>query len=361
MSAGPGVDRPYDVLVIGAGQAGLAVARELSRTGLSYVVLDAQEGVGAAWRHAWDSLRLFSPARWSSLPGFLMPGGEEEYPRRSEVIAYLAEYERRYGLNILRPVRVQAVTRNGEGFRVETSRAPFQARFVVSATGTWDAPWIPEVAGRAEFRGQQVHSAFYRRPQAFAGQRVVVVGGGNSGAQILAEVSKAADTIWATLAPPTFLPDDVDGRVLFDVATQRYRARQAGLAFSAPSLGDIVMVPGVREARERGVLHARAMFTRMTGTGVVWPDGHEQDLDAVIWCTGFRPALGHLRPLGVVGPGGRVQVQGTHSVREPGLWLVGYGNWTGFASATLIGVGRSARTTVAEIRDAAGQQHPAEN
>ena len=334
------------------------MARELSRTGLSYVVLDAQEGMGAAWRHAWDSLRLFSPARWCSLPGFLRPGGDEDYPRRDEVLAYLAEYERRYRLNVQRPVRVRAVTRERGGFRAETSRALFRARFVVSATGTWDAPLIPDVAGRAEFCGQQLHSARYRRPQDFAGQRVVVVGGGNSGAQILAEVSKVADTTWATLTAPSFLPDNVDGRVLFDVATQRYRAQQAGVVLGAPSLGDIVMVPGVREARERGALHGRVMFTRMTGTGVVWPDGDGQDVDAVIWCTGFRPALGHLAPLGVVGPEGRVQVQGTRSVQEPRLWLVGYGNWKGFASATLIGVGRSARATVGEIRDAAAGQRP---
>lgn len=177
----------------------------------------------------------------------------------------------------------------------------------------------------------------------------MIVGGGNSGAQILAEVAKVTDVAWATLTPPSFLPDDVDGRVLFDVATQRYRAQQAGQAFQVSSLGDIVMVPCVREARDWGVLYAREMFTRMTETGVVWPDGTEEAFDAVIWCTGFRPALGHLAPLGVLEADGRVQVNGTRAVKEPHLWLVGYGNWTGYASATLIGVGRSARATVAEI------------
>lgn len=345
----------FDVIVIGAGQAGLAVARELSRTALSSVVLDAQDGPGASWRHAWDSLRLFSPARWSSLPGFLMPGGESEYPRREEVIAYLTEYERRYALNVRRPVRVKAVTREGEGFRLATSLGEDHARFVVSATGTWDAPFIPDIPGRDAFRGVRIHSAFYRTPGPFTGQRVAIIGGGNSGAQILAEVSKVADATWVTLTPPSFLPDDVDGRVLFDVATQRYRAQQAGEAFRVPSLGDIVMVPSVREARERGVLHAREMFTRMTETGVVWPDGTEEAFDAVIWCTGFRPSLGHLAPLGVLEADGRVQVEGTRAVKESRLWLVGYGNWTGFASATLIGVGRSARATVGELRKAAGQ------
>ncbi|WP_027483268.1 ArsO family NAD(P)H-dependent flavin-containing monooxygenase [Deinococcus pimensis] len=343
-----------DVVVIGAGQAGLAVGRELARADLGSVVLDAQDGPGGAWRHGWDSLRLFSPAKWSSLPGVPMPGGEDTYPARDEVIAYLAAYEERYGLDVRRPVRVEAVERDGEALRVTTDRGAWRAGAVVSATGTWDAPIVPDLPGRENFRGVQLHSSRYRSPGAFAGKRVVVVGGGNSGAQILAEVSMVAHASWATLTPPAFLPDDVDGRALFDVATRRYRAEQAGEAFRAPSLGNVVMVPGVREARERGVLRARAMFTRMTPSGVVWPDGQEEAVDAVIWCTGFRPALSHLRPLGVLDTDGRVRVDGTRSVLEPRLWLVGYGQWTGFASATLIGVGRGARATAQEIRAALG-------
>ncbi|HEX8904579.1 MAG TPA: hypothetical protein VF771_07040, partial [Longimicrobiaceae bacterium] len=150
-----------------------------------------------------------------------------------------------------------------------------------------------------------------------------------------------------------FLPDEVDGRYLFDYATALYRARQQGREPPPQaSLGDIVMVPPVVEARGRGVLRAVPPFSRFTEMGVVWPDGREERIDAVIWCTGFRPALEHLRPLGVMEPDGRVRTDGTRSVHEPLLWLVGYGNWTGFASATLIGVGRSARETVRQIEAA---------
>jgi hypothetical protein len=115
------------------------------------------------------------------------------------------------------------------------------------------------------------------------------------------------------------------------------------------------MVEPVREARDRGALASVRPFTSFTETGVVWPDGREEAVDAVIWCTGFRPALGHLDPLGVVEPGGRVLVAGTRAVKEPRLWLVGYGDWTGFASATLIAVGRTARATVREISPAIGR------
>jgi cation diffusion facilitator CzcD-associated flavoprotein CzcO len=342
--------RTVDVVVIGGGQAGLALGFYLRRSGLSYVILDAQPGPGGAWRGAWESLRLFSPARWSSLPGWLMPGGDDEYPTRADVLAYLAEYERRYALPIERPVRVAAVRPDRGALLVEASTGSWTARAVVSATGSWSDPLVPEIPGQDLYRGSTLHSGEYRSPAPFAGRRAVVVGGGNSGAQITAELSLVADVTWATLAPPTFLPDHVDGRYLFEQATARYRALQQGRTPDPPrSLGDIVAVPGVHAARERGALRSVPMFTRFTRDGVVWPDGRESGEDAVIWCTGFRAALAHLSPLGVTDAQGRIDVRGTRSVVEPRLWLVGYGEWTGYASATLIGVGRSARATVDEI------------
>lgn len=355
-SAAGNADDAADVVVIGGGQAGLAAGYYLRRTGLSFVVLDAQEGPGGAWLHAWTSLRLFSPARFSSLPGWMMPvradAATDEYPTRDEVLDYLRRYEARYALPVRRPVRVTGVHRTeGEHrFRVDTDAGGWRARAVVSATGSWRKPFIPEYPGRSAFGGRQLHSAHYRSPDPFRGMRVLVVGGGNSGAQILAEVSRVADATWVTLEPPTLLPDHVDGRYLFDQATARYRARKEGREPPPQaSLGDIVMVDSVREARERGVLRSVRPFERLTRGGVVWPGGRAEAVDAILWCTGFRPALDHLAPLGVLGPDGRVAVKGTRSVSEPRLWLVGYGEWTGFASATLIGVGRSARATAEEI------------
>jgi putative flavoprotein involved in K+ transport len=339
-----------DVLVVGGGQAGLAVGYYLRRSGLDFAILDAQEAPGGAWRHGWESLRLFSPARWSSLPGRLMSGGTDEYPTRDELLEYLADYEQRYQLPMERPVRVLEVAREDDSFLLRTSAGDRRARAVVSATGTWEAPQIPDVPGSEQFDGIQLHSAHYRGPEKIAGMRVIVVGGGNSGAQILAELSRVAQTTWVTLSPPVFLPDHIDGRYLFEQATELYRAKQEGRAPPPQAdLGDIVMVAPVRDARERGVLHDVRPFTHFTRDGVVWPDGTETAADAVIWCTGFRAARPHLAPLGVVDTAGRVAVNGTRSVAEPRLWLVGYGNWTGFASATLIGVGRTARSTVEEI------------
>ncbi|WP_372728674.1 ArsO family NAD(P)H-dependent flavin-containing monooxygenase [Nocardioides sp.] len=352
-------------VVVGAGQAGLATSFYLRRAGLvpgdDFVVLDAAESPGGAWPRMWERLRLFSPSTASSLPGWMMPPWDDRthgYPPRAHVVGYLTEYEKRYSLSVLRPHRVLAVRRADEDpdgdLVVEASTSRIATRAVVSATGTWESPFRPSIAGSDLFAGLQLHAADYRRPEDLAGRRVVVVGGGNSAAQIVAEVSTTATTTWVTRRPPRFLPDDVDGRDLFAAATARLRALDEGREHGGVGgLGDIVMVPEVREARDRGVLdEVRPMFSRMTPTGVAWPDGREELADVVIWCTGFRPALRHLAPLGLRGPDGRVAVDGpsgTQAVEEPRVFLVGYGDWTGPASATLVGVGPSARATAAAV------------
>lgn len=346
-------------MVIGAGQSGLAVGYYLRRTGLSFVLLDAEDGPGGAWQHGWQSLRLFSPAKWSSLPGWIMSGGEDYYPTVQEFLDYLTEYERRYQLPVQRPVQVLAVRRDTDRLVVETGAGTWRARAVVSATGSGRGPYIPDIPGRDEFRGEQIHSVEYRTPLDFLGQRVLIVGGANSGVQIYAEVSQVADTSWVVRREPHFLPDYMDGRYLFDRATERYQARLEGKPVDERvNFNSIVMLPPVIEARERGVLTTVPMFTRMTPTGVVWPDGSEEEIDTIIWCTGFRYVLDHLRPLGIVTPDNTVETEGTRATSEPRLWLVGYGEWTGYASATIIGVGRTARATVNEIVEASQAWQP---
>ena len=343
-----------DVVVIGGGQSALATAYFLRRTGLSFVLLDAEVAPGGAWQHAWRSLRLFSPSTWSSIAGRQMPPKADGYPTRDDVIDYLVDYEQHYKIPVERPTWVDTVREEGERLRVSGGSRQWLAQAVVSATGTWRHPFVPPYEGEVQFGGEQLHSADYVEPAPFAGKRVLIIGGGNSGAQILAEVSKVASVTWITLEPPNFLADDVDGRVLFARATERFKAQQEARIVAVPvgGLGDIVMVPPVKEARERGVLRSVRPFDRFTRTGVVWSDGKQERIDVVIWCTGFRPALAHLGALDVVEPDGRVVVNGTRSVKRPNLWLVGYGDWTGAASATLIGVTRTARSTVVEIQAA---------
>ncbi|MFJ7772375.1 ArsO family NAD(P)H-dependent flavin-containing monooxygenase [Streptomyces sp. NPDC097107] len=343
-----------DVVVVGGGQAGLAAGYHLRRQGLGHVVLDADAAPGGSWQHMWDSLHLFSPADHSSLPGRLMPARPgESYPDAGHVVDYLTDYEKRYDLPVQHGSRVEAVRRDGDRLLVEADSGTWRARAVISATGTWSRPFLPAVPGRSVFTGRQLHTVNYRRPAAFAGRRVIVVGGGNSGAQIASDLALngQVEVTWVTRRPPRFLPDDIDGRALFDVATARRRALDAGRGDTGgvASLGDIVAVPPVRAARDAGLLTAKPMFSGLTADGVRWGDGSRTGADAIVWCTGFRPALSHLAPLQLRGVRGYIATEGTRAVDEPRLHLLGYGDWTGPASATLIGVGRPARDAARDI------------
>ncbi|MFJ5780335.1 ArsO family NAD(P)H-dependent flavin-containing monooxygenase [Streptomyces sp. NPDC093094] len=340
-----------DVVVVGGGQTGLAADHHLRRAGIDFTVLDAQATPGGAWQHAWDSLHLFSPAASSSLPGRLMPAqAGKTFPDVSHVLEYLADHEKRYELPVQRGVRVEAVRDQAPLLRVETDCGALTARVVVSATGTWWRPFLPAVPGRGHFPGRQHHTVDYRSPWDYAGRRVIVVGGGNSGAQIAADLAPHATVRWVTQRPARYLPDEIDGSALFELATRRVQSGGPRIS----DLGDIVAVPPVRAARDAGLIPDHRMFDSLTAEGARWADGSIWPCDAIIWCTGFRPVLSHLSPLGLRTEGGRIPTEGTRAVADPRVHLLGYGDWTGPASATLIGVGRTARGAVREIAEFLG-------
>lgn len=348
----------FDVIIIGGGQAGLAVGYYLRRASrkqtLDFIILDNQPKSGGAWQHFWPSLRLFSPASVSSLPGRMMSSAQDDSsPYLEDVINYFDNYEKHYKLPIYRPFEVQSVERDEENdcLRVSDGKFTWLARAVVSATGIWSNPYIPEIEGLQAFQGEQTHSAHYAGPDSYKDKRVLVVGAGNSGAQIFAELVQVTDASWVTRTPPQFLPDDVDGRVLFERATKRVKndgnvdSQDEDNEKEAPK-GDIVMMPPVKAARDKGLLTTQPMFEHLTEQGVVWPNGSEESVDAIIWCTGFNPELEHLAPLDVIEEDGKVLTEQGQSVKEPRLWLFGYGDWVSPASATIIGAGRSARENV---------------
>lgn len=340
-----------DVVIIGGGQSALATAYFLKRKKIKFVILDNQPQAGGAWLNAWESLSLFSPNTWSSLSGWMMPKTDQIYPTRNEVIEYLSTYEKRYQFHIIRPIHVDYIEKKNGYLDIYADDKYWRAKAVVSATGTWSQPYIPFYEGREHFNGLQIHSAHYVNTKPFINKKVLVVGGGNSGAQILAEVSKIADTTWVTKTPPKFLSDDVDGRVLFLRATERLKAQQDGRSNEQPvgGVGDIVMIDSVKEARERGVLYSKEPFSVFTEDSIIWRDGTKQAIDAVIWCTGFKASLIHLKNLNIIEPNQKVAVNDGRSIKVNNLWLVGYGDWTGMASATLIGVSRTARNTADQI------------
>src|SRR4051812_36256910 len=302
--AGAGVVRGVhetDVVVIGAGQAGLSAAYFLRRAGVDFVVLDADDAPGGAWQHRWPTLRMATVHGIFGLPGMAFEPPDPGEQAAVAVPAYFAAYEREFDLGVRRPVAVDAV-RPGERLSVDTDAGTWSARAVLNATGTWTRPFWPRYPGQETFRGRQLHTADYRGPASFAGKRVVVVGGGTSAVQLLLEIAEVATTTWVTRRPPEFRagPFTADyGREVVARVDERVRA---GLApHSVVRATGLASTPQVRDAQARGLLDRRPMFSRITPSGVEWADGTSIEADVILWCTGWRAALDHLAPLGLRG------------------------------------------------------------
>ncbi|WP_327237806.1 NAD(P)/FAD-dependent oxidoreductase [Streptomyces sp. NBC_01317] len=357
--------RDIDVVVVGAGQAGLSGAYHLRRSGLEpdrdFVVLDHAPRPGGAWQFRWPSLTYGRVHGMHSLPGMeLTTAAADDTRPSSEVIAaYFAAYESRFDLRVHRPVDVSAVregsaAREGsaehEGgagrLRVETSEGVWSARALINATGTWDRPFWPRYPGQETFLGRQLHTANYPGPGAFAGLRVVVVGGGASGTQHLIEIAKvAADTTWVTRRPPVYREGpfgEEQGRAA--VALVEERVRQGLPPQSVVSVTGLPVNEAITKAREEGVLDRLPVFDRITPTGVAWDDGRTVEADVILWATGFRAAVDHLAPLRLREPGGGIRVEETRAVRDERVHLVGYG-----PSASTIGANRAGRAAVRDI------------
>jgi cation diffusion facilitator CzcD-associated flavoprotein CzcO len=336
--------RETDVVVIGAGQAGLSSAYFLRRADMDFVVLDANPAAGGAWQHRWPSLRMATVHGIFDLPGMHFDPPAPTEQAATAVPAYFAAFEREFGLDVHRPVAVSAV-RLGPRLLVDSSEGTWSARAVINATGTWTRPFWPHYPGT--FHGRQLHTADYRGPAEFAGKRVLVVGGGTSAVQLQLELAAVAETFWVTRRPPEFREGPFTheyGREIIARVDERVRA---GLPpESVVSATELSLTPEVVAAQSRGLLARRPMFSRLVPTGVEWSDGTTLAVDVILWCTGWRAALDHLAPLGLRGPGGGIVMDGTRVVAEPRLHLVGYG-----PSASTVGANRAGRTAVRELRE----------
>lgn len=344
-----------DIVVIGAGQAGLSAAWHLRQLGLvprrDFILLDAAPRPGGAWQYRWPSLTLSTVNRVHDLPGLAFAdfaGGDASVQASIAVPAYFSAYEDHFGLEVLRPARVAVVCDRGARLRVESERGLFSARGLVNATGTWEKPYIPDYPGRDLFQGRQRHTSDYVSADAFAGQHVLIVGGGISAIQLLDEISRVTRTSWVTRTPPRFREGPFDaeaGRAAVALVEQRVRA---GLPpASVVSVTGLPMTPAIEAMRRRGVLDRQEMFSAITPSGVRWADGRELAVDTILWCTGFRSALDHLAPLGLREPGSGILMEGrlaTRVARDPRIHLVGYG-----PSASTIGANRAGGAAAREL------------
>ncbi|SCK15516.1 NAD(P)/FAD-dependent oxidoreductase [Streptomyces sp. WMMB 322] len=335
----------FDVVIVGGGQSGLAAAHALRQRGLRPVVLEASGQAAGSWPRYYDSLTLFSPARYSSLPGLPFGGDPDRYPHRDEVVAYLQRYADRLDVEIRTGRRVRSVDRDGEGFTLLLDGGGrLGARAVVAATGSFGRPHRPRLPGLDSFTGTLLHVADYRSPEPFAGQRVVVVGAGNSAVQVAAELATRARVTLTSRAPVRWAKQrPFGGRDLhFWLTVSGLDVAPLGRFLRNPPTQMVIDDGRYRTALEAGAPDRCPMFSRIEGSRVTWSDGSAEDVDTLLLATGYRPDLGCLAPLGVLGEEGLPLHHDGASLVDPAVAYVGLEWQRSLASASLRGVGRDA-------------------
>lgn len=354
------------VIVVGAGPAGLAVAYELQRRGLPYQVLE-RATIGDAWQHHYDRLHLHTLKQLSTLPGLPMPRDYPAFPSVAQFQHYLQEYARHFQLAIRCGVEVQGARWQSGRWQIQTSAGELTAEVLIVATGIWSTPYQPALEGRAEFGGTIIHSSVYRNPASFAGQRVLVVGVGNSGSEIAVDLAEQGVTtgiairggatfvpypraavplrLWAWLL--RYLP-----RPAAEWLLHRFRHDFSAIGIPAPvkPLLDAYPVVGYRlpEAVAAGRITRYAGLARLSRGGAQFDDGQSAAFDSVILATGYRPTVQFVADAVALDPAGRPRVdRHWRSLRQPQLVCVGfhYPATEGWLQA----IGRVAREAVAGI------------
>jgi putative flavoprotein involved in K+ transport len=345
-------------VVIGAGQAGLSVGYHLKQQGVDFVIVDAHPRIGDAWRRRWDSLRLFTPAKFSGLAGMPFPGDPNGFPTKDEMAEYLESYAARFELPVRLDTRVTRLSKTDEGYLVETNRGVIEAQQVVVAMATYQVPKTPAFASQLRPGIRQLQSADYRNPAQLAAGDVLVVGAGNSGAEIALELARTR-RVWLAGPDPGHVPFRVEGlgarlilgrlmlrgifHYVLTVATPLgRRARRAALHRAAPL---------IRTRRTELTAAGVVRVPRLTGAPDGWPtleDGRVLDVPNVIWCTGFHPGFSWI-DLPVFAEDGEPRHERGIASDAPGLYFVGLHFLYAFSSTMIHGVGRDARRVVASL------------
>lgn len=335
------------VVVIGAGQAGLSVAYQLTRLGLEpgseVVIVDRGPTAGGAWQHRWSALRIGDTHAIHDLPGMDATGlsfttAPRDEPARAVVERFYAAYEQAHHLRVVRPAAVTVVRPDTSGSHsrflvsVDVDVAgprQYRAGVVVNATGTWHRPRVPLVAGTDVFAGRILTTPEYTDASEFRDQRVAVVGAGTSALGFLDELTAVgATTSWFTRRPPTFIDSGPHLGTERGLEAERLQDQAARAGKPLPSIVSTTGLPvnaRVSRLASRGALDRHPMFARLVTDGAVMADGTHVGLDAVIWATGFDAELDHLDQLALPRPRGGIVVNDGESAHSPGLFLAGYG------------------------------------
>ncbi|HEY3263415.1 MAG TPA: NAD(P)/FAD-dependent oxidoreductase [Pseudonocardiaceae bacterium] len=329
-------DRLLDVVIVGGGQAGLAMGWHLRRLGLRFLVLDAGPALGHVWQARWDSLTLFTPAQYSGLPGMPFPARADTYPTRDPVADYLHAYATAFDLPVKPDARVTELRRVADTFEIRAGDHVYRARQVVVATGPFQVPSIPVAAERLDPSVTQLHSAAYRNPQALPPGPVLVVGGGNSGFQIAEELAATRRVDLSIGARYPVLPQRLLGRDLFWWLTRLGLVRVTAtsrLGRRVQARGEFIIGTSRRGLRRAGV-RFRPRLTDAQGHTVRFADGSSLDVTTVIWTTGYRSDYSWIHIPGVIDGGRVAHRRGVTHV--PGLYFLGL-SWQHTRGSALIG------------------------
>jgi cation diffusion facilitator CzcD-associated flavoprotein CzcO len=371
-----------EAVVIGAGPAGLATAQQLRRAGLKPAIFDKADTVGAVWRRHYDRLHLHTPRSLSGLPGLPMPASYGRYPSRAQFVEYLESYAQAFALEPAFATPVRSVRRAGRGWRVETGEGSVETAIVVVATGWADFPHSPTWPGMEAFGGPILHSSAYRNAEPYAGKRVLVVGFGNSGAEIALDLCEAgAEPTLSVRSPVRVLPRDLFGLPILGFAVaQRFLPARIADAINAPIIrlavgpleplglevaakGPIRMIKedgrvpvldiGALAKIRDGRIAVRGGVARFGPHSVTFDDGVCEPFDAAILATGFKPDLRALLPdaAGALDADGRPLVS-DRPTAEPGLFFVGaIASPTGQLRQIAIGAARVAEAAARRLRE----------
>jgi putative flavoprotein involved in K+ transport len=327
----------YEVVVVGAGQAGLAIGHFLRRQGRDFVIHERASQIAPAWRERWDSLTLFTPRRYSGLPGLPFPGDPDGYPTRDEVIAYLERYADTFDLPIELRSEVKELNPGDDGrFRLDVDGRTIAADQLVVATGPFQTPYVPKLAERLAGDVFQTHAVGYRRPDEVPPGTVLVVGGGNTGFQIAKELSATRKVVVSVGSRQTPLPQRLLGRDLFWWLT---KARILDKTIESRlgrklSTRETLIGSSARELKKRYGVALKPRVVGADGRTVRFQDGSELEVDAVIWATGYRPDYSWIK-LQVYDADGRLRHRrGVTDV--PGLYFLGL-TWQHTRGSALIG------------------------